>query len=189
MNTDGGRPTSQFSFKKRLRVYMRDCFTCRYCDRAMNPLSDDLTIDHIDPVGGDEDANLVTACRSCNSAKGRRSPVAWSNSRLPPAPVPSRDLTPGEILDEVTREHGVSTAALQGPARSAHLVHARREAARRLRAQGRTLQQIARILGRKDHTTIINLLDGDKRARVIPISTGEREPLVGETASIGTDDL
>jgi 5-methylcytosine-specific restriction enzyme A len=57
----------------RRRVYARDGYTCVYCGRRGNKLR--LTIDHVFPVvlGGTNDvANLVTACRSCNLAKGAR---------------------------------------------------------------------------------------------------------------------
>lgn len=54
----------------RYRVFERDDFTCLRCGARKN-----LTIDHIHPVskGGinDED-NLQTLCRRCNTAKGAR---------------------------------------------------------------------------------------------------------------------
>jgi 5-methylcytosine-specific restriction endonuclease McrA len=57
----------------RRHVYARDDYTCVYCGRRGNRLR--LTIDHVFPValGGTNDvANLVTACRPCNLAKGAR---------------------------------------------------------------------------------------------------------------------
>lgn len=53
-----------------LQVYRRDEFTCQYCGEV----GGDLTVDHIDPEGGNSLDNFATACRSCNSRKGRRTP-------------------------------------------------------------------------------------------------------------------
>lgn len=47
---------------------------CWYCGKLMNPWND-FTIDHMDPRkngGGDELANLVPACQSCNSRKNAK---------------------------------------------------------------------------------------------------------------------
>ena len=147
-----------FSFKKRLRIYLRDAFTCRYCDRAMNPLSDDLSLDHIDPIGGDDDSNLVTSCISCNSRKGSRTPEAWRAAGIHSQRVEEM-LKPGEILEQVVRARGLKVAALRSPARTTFLVEARAEAAWRLRAEcGLSLKQIGSLLGGRDHSTIIHLL-------------------------------
>jgi len=51
----------------RTRVFERDGYKCVYCGSA-----DDLTIDHIIPIcrgGNNDDCNLQTLCRSCNSRK------------------------------------------------------------------------------------------------------------------------
>lgn len=145
-----------FSFRQRLRIYMRDCFTCRYCDRAMNPLSEDLTLDHADPEGGNEDSNLVTACRTCNSRKGSRTPAAWTAANLKPA---TRARAPLEVLDETAGIFGVPISAITSARRDRILVDARRHAARVMRDElGMTLQAIATHLGRADHTTIRHLL-------------------------------
>lgn len=48
---------------------------CAYCGT-----DEDLTTDHVVPRsrgGGNETANKVWACRSCNSAKGDRTPEEW----------------------------------------------------------------------------------------------------------------
>lgn len=54
---------------------------CAYCDSR-----DDLTQDHFIPVAspafpGTTRANIVPACRSCNSRKGARSPFKWLEDR------------------------------------------------------------------------------------------------------------
>jgi hypothetical protein len=63
------------SISKRLRfeVFKRDSFTCQYCGKSAPEVV--LHIDHISPVagGGDSDImNLITSCVSCNLGKGAR---------------------------------------------------------------------------------------------------------------------
>jgi hypothetical protein len=57
-------------YEDRLRVYARDSFQCRYCGSG-----EFLSLDHIYPWsrgGSDDETNLQTLCRSCNSRKGAR---------------------------------------------------------------------------------------------------------------------
>lgn len=57
--------------RERFELFKRDQFTCNYCGKK--PPEVELTIDHKFPVslgGGDEDENLITCCRKCNSTKG-----------------------------------------------------------------------------------------------------------------------
>jgi hypothetical protein len=52
---------------------------CNYCGS-----SDKLAIDHIFPqkLGGKDDAeNLIFACKSCNSSKGKKDLIEWMNFR------------------------------------------------------------------------------------------------------------
>lgn len=52
-------------------LFRRDGFRCVYCGGIFE--ADDLSVDHVQPRvrGGDRSGgNLVTACRTCNSAKG-----------------------------------------------------------------------------------------------------------------------
>lgn len=54
----------------RHRILIRDGNVCRYCGSFAD------TVDHVYPRalgGGNEDSNLVSACRSCNSKKHTRS--------------------------------------------------------------------------------------------------------------------
>jgi 5-methylcytosine-specific restriction endonuclease McrA len=63
---------------RRLGIYIRDGFQCAYCGRDLkNAAVADVTLDHLVPRnplvshggGGNENTNLITACRSCNSSR------------------------------------------------------------------------------------------------------------------------
>ena len=57
------------------RLFARDRQVCGYCGAQFS--ESDLTIEHIVPVsrgGRCEWTNVVTACRSCNTRKGNRTP-------------------------------------------------------------------------------------------------------------------
>ena len=59
----------------RFNVFLRDRFTCQYCNRPQS--SHDLTFDHVVPRsrgGKTLWTNVVTACGSCNLIKGNRLP-------------------------------------------------------------------------------------------------------------------
>lgn len=63
----------QISKKNRFEVFKRDSFTCQYCGQSAPDVI--LHIDHISPVagGGDNDImNLITSCVDCNLGKGAR---------------------------------------------------------------------------------------------------------------------
>jgi hypothetical protein len=56
---------------RRLRVFRRDGFRCVYCGEIFEERG--LSLDHVEPRmrGGDHsEGNLVTACLTCNAAKG-----------------------------------------------------------------------------------------------------------------------
>lgn len=64
---------------KRMAIYFRDDFDCVYC-RCVFPIDTKgygLTLDHVDPNGGNEPSNLVTCCRQCNSEKRRTNLKSW----------------------------------------------------------------------------------------------------------------
>jgi hypothetical protein len=61
------------SKRTRFEVFKRDSFTCQYCGQSAPDVI--LHIDHINPVagGGDSDIlNLVTSCIDCNLGKGAK---------------------------------------------------------------------------------------------------------------------
>lgn len=70
----------------RKNILRRDDFRCQYCGSKKS----DLTIDHILPRsrgGKDTWENLVTACTSCNSKKGCRTP---EEARMPLQSTPKK---------------------------------------------------------------------------------------------------
>ncbi|KPL18199.1 MAG: hypothetical protein AMJ92_09220 [candidate division Zixibacteria bacterium SM23_81] len=59
--------------ENRLKVFERDQFKCRYCDKQLTRFT--ATLDHLQPIseGGDNSFdNLVTARLHCNSQRGSR---------------------------------------------------------------------------------------------------------------------
>lgn len=68
-------PTSRRPAFTRFNVFLRDRFTCQYCGEKY--VANDLTFDHIVPRsrgGRTMWTNVVTACGTCNLAKGSRLP-------------------------------------------------------------------------------------------------------------------
>ncbi|MCU0939779.1 MAG: HNH endonuclease [Burkholderiaceae bacterium] len=68
------------------RLFVRDRHVCAYCGGLF--AESDLTVEHIQPVsrGGRQTwTNVVTACRSCNTRKGNRTP---EEARMPLLYVP-----------------------------------------------------------------------------------------------------
>jgi len=57
----------------RLAIYLRDRLTCVYCLADLHGAHPtDITLDHVEcesDGGGNEPANLVTACRACNCSR------------------------------------------------------------------------------------------------------------------------
>jgi 5-methylcytosine-specific restriction endonuclease McrA len=65
------RPRPRVKLTRR-EIFMRDNFTCQYCDRQVS----DLTIDHVIPRsrgGMHVWDNVVSACKACNHRKGGKS--------------------------------------------------------------------------------------------------------------------
>lgn len=59
--------------ENRLKVFERDGYKCRYCEKQLTRFS--ATLDHIQPVSKDGTNafdNLVTACLHCNSRRGNQ---------------------------------------------------------------------------------------------------------------------
>jgi len=63
----------------RMAIYHRDGFCCVYCGHAAE-MGHGLTLDHLlacELGGSNAPTNLVTCCRSCNSAKGALTQRTW----------------------------------------------------------------------------------------------------------------
>jgi 5-methylcytosine-specific restriction endonuclease McrA len=76
----------------RVNIYGRDNYSCQYCG-AQTPLIE-LTYDHVVPraQGGKTTwTNIVTACETCNTRKGGRTP-AQAKMRLLREPKQPRDI-------------------------------------------------------------------------------------------------
>ena len=91
------RSSKWITVTKRWLLYVLHGFRCAYCNRTLPELNEEgilLTLDHLVPIergGSNHSSNLVTACRSCNSAKN--------------------GLTYRTFL-AVLRDHGVDTAPI-----------------------------------------------------------------------------
>jgi 5-methylcytosine-specific restriction endonuclease McrA len=66
--------------ERRLAIYLRDDFACCYCGCDLKTKGpEEVALDHLVcrvHGGGNENSNLITACRSCNSARSDR---PWEN--------------------------------------------------------------------------------------------------------------
>ena len=74
----------------RFNVFLRDRFTCQYCNRQSS--AQELTFDHVIPRsrGGRTGwENVVTACTRCNLAKGSRLPKECAMQPLHVPMMPS----------------------------------------------------------------------------------------------------
>ncbi len=69
-------PQSRRTAFTRFNVFLRDRFSCQYCDGRLP--TKELTFDHVIPRsrgGGTNWENVVTACGVCNLRKGNRMPA------------------------------------------------------------------------------------------------------------------
>ena len=112
----------------RYAIYARDRWSCAYCSCWVLPpgwgLPDPMTatLDHVKPrakQGSNEPKNLVTACMSCNSAKGALGSVAFGRWLVSQCRYPSQ--VRREVRNRVRRK--ISLYRAKGRA----MVHIRRE--------------------------------------------------------------
>lgn len=94
--------------EKRLALYLRDKFTCTYCGKDLHDVPDTaITLDHVKPrsKGGTNDPrNLVTTCRSCNSARQDTPLSQYAPERV--------DVVRRRRRRSYTRYHGLAKAML-----------------------------------------------------------------------------
>lgn len=66
--------------EKRWAIYDRDGHRCVYCGISMEEAASGFTLDHLVPTelgGTNESSNLLTACKCCNSSKGKKTTAAF----------------------------------------------------------------------------------------------------------------
>lgn len=78
------------------------------------------------------------------------------------APIIRRKKTPTEIIDIVAEEMNILPMIICSKSRKREIVDARRIIANYLCKQGQTLTSIGRLLGGRDHSTIIALRESYK---------------------------
>jgi chromosomal replication initiator protein len=101
------------------------------------------------------------------------------------APAPRRRIpAPEVIIDAVADHFDLSPQQLAGKARDKHLVHARHIAMYLLRADAaRPLTEIGRMLGKRDHTTVMH--GTEKIEREMYTDPGLRQDIAEIRASLG----
>ena len=84
---------------------------------------------------------------------------------IPAEDVPDMPETPAQtVLREVSEKHGLTVRQIQSVARLMPYVLARQEASYRLNKElGFSLAQIGRMLGKRDHTTVLNAIQRYKK--------------------------
>ena len=82
----------------RLTILARDNYTCAYCQGDATTVDHVLSIKHA-PDQAFNPENCVSACQSCNSAKGSRSQAVFLGKRFtPPAfPIHTSPITTGTV--------------------------------------------------------------------------------------------
>jgi Bacterial dnaA protein helix-turn-helix len=89
---------------------------------------------------------------------------------------------PRHVVAEVARRYNVTPGEIRGEWRYPDLMAARREIALRLRADGLSYPVIARELGRRSHTTIIDMLRNQGHATSRKRGWGKMAPPADRTA-------
>ena len=108
MASKKGDPRLSRKYKEvRLKALARDGYVCFYCGAE----DKDMTIDHIIPVSKAPELaisieNMITACKPCNSKKGKRSQGVFLEQMRTPLDFPAR---PSPTRSEVVRDSPFST--------------------------------------------------------------------------------
>lgn len=112
----------------------------------------------------------VDGCTRSHSARGLCH-AHWQRAKARGELDRHQPSHPPTILAQVAADHGCTVPDLLGRDRSRHLVAARIDAAHRLRDLDLSTPEIGRLLGGRDHTTILNALSRprpDVEARPVP---------------------
>lgn len=78
---------------------------CVWCRKPLGLNHSEVSVEHLVPQsqgGGDDPANLLPACRSCNSRRGSKSPVKWILQLLDEGYYPQIRVV-GQSLQELSR--------------------------------------------------------------------------------------
>ena len=86
-------------------------------------------------------------------------PTPHAKAPAAPAETPAR-----KIMNEVAEKHNMPVAAFRSPSRKMPFVNLRHEACYRLSTElGFSLMQIGRLMGNRDHTTVLNAIRRHKK--------------------------
>jgi hypothetical protein len=157
----------------------------------MNPLDDDITLDHMDPLGDNAETNLVTACQRCNSRKGDRhakqfmaqkareiqneiAGVNLSTALTPNWMPPLLERKPTRptldwLLVTTEDEFNLPLGTISSRNGKQSIVSARRSFAKKARAHKYSLSEIGNKIGRH-HTSVLHLVSTDG---IVKISDSE----------------
>ena len=85
----------------------------------------------------------------------------------PPAPAAPTETPARRIMNEVAEKHNMPVAAFRSQSRTMPFVNLRHEACYRLSVElGFSLKQIGRLMGNRDHTTVMNAIRRHKKILV-----------------------
>lgn len=101
--------------ERRLAIYLRDGLACVYCSGAVEG-GVQLTLDHVRTHrdgGGNENANLVTACKRCNDSRGARSVKKFA---VAAAAYLNHNIKPEMIVDHVRAQQKKSVDVAEAKA-------------------------------------------------------------------------
>ena len=113
---NGGQGMRWCRSERRLALYLRDGLACTWCAATIESGAT-LTLDHIIPYaagggtwgnGGNENSNLLTTCRRCNSSRGRRTIEDFARSIASYHGVRAEDIL---AYIEMTRRRAVDVKA------------------------------------------------------------------------------
>lgn len=97
--------------EKRLAIYLRDGMACVYCGATIEDGAQ-LSLDHVVPYsqsGSNESGNLVTCCRTCNSARQDRPVLEFVDAVANYLGVAAADIAE-HVTDCMRRELDVAEA-------------------------------------------------------------------------------
>lgn len=91
-------------------------------------------------------------------------PVAVAIEAPVKAPAEPAETPARKILSEVAEKHGMPLTAFRSKSRTMKFIQCRQEACYRLSKELRfSLKQIGRLMGHRDHTTVMNAINGYKK--------------------------